>query len=86
MTLDKNGCSVASMLMLNLRMVMQALRTEPWSQLCLRRWQNIWILSMFLDGNALRRLHQQMSLRPTWLTTQWCETFRLSLFSLLDFN
>lgn len=85
MTLDKNFCSIASMLMLTLRMAMQALRTELWSQLCSRRWPNIWILSMSLDGNALRRLHQQMSLRPTWLTTQWCEIFKLSLFSLFEY-
>lgn len=85
MTLDKNGCSISSMLMLVLRKAMQALRTEPWSQLCSRRWPNIWILSMSLDGNALRQLHQQMSLRPTLLTTQWCEIIRLSLFSFIEY-
>lgn len=80
MTLDKSGCSISPMLMLVLRKAMQVLRTEPWSQLCSRRWPNIWIPSMSLDGNALRRLHQQMSLRPIWLTTQWCEIFMLSFF------
>lgn len=85
MTLDKNGSSISSMLMFVLRKAMQALRTEPWSQLCSRRWPNIWILSMSLDGNVLRRLHQQMSLRPTWLTTQWCEMFKLSLSSFIEY-
>lgn len=85
MTLDENECSIASVLMSALRMTTQALRMEPWSQLCSRRWPNIWIPSMSLDGNALRRLHQQMSLRLTWLTTQWCEIFRLSLFSHFEY-
>lgn len=85
MTLDKNGRFISSMLMSFLRKATQALHTEPWSQLCSRRWPNIWILSMSLDGNALRRLHQQMSLRLTLLTTQWCEIFRLSLFFFIEY-
>lgn len=62
------------MLILRLRMVKQVIPMVSWSQLCSRKWPNIWTPFMSLVGSVLQRLRQRMSLRPILQTIQWYET------------
>ena len=65
---------IVRMLILKTRTVMQVILMVSWSQLCSRKWQNIWTLFMSLAGSVHQRLRQRMSLRQILQTTQWYET------------
>lgn len=65
---------IVRMLILETRMVMQVIPMVSWSQLCSRKWQNIWTPSMSLVGSVHQRLRQRMSLRQILQTIRWYET------------